>query len=69
MVEFCECGSIKINGKCSNKNCPEKRSRRKVWSIKGIVFDFGKPVTYTEAYISAEKILALQDEIKHELRK
>lgn len=26
MAEFCKCGSIMINGQCTNKNCTDKAS-------------------------------------------
>ncbi len=68
-MEYCSCGSIKFGIKCSNKNCPEMKSKRKGWLVKGIFLDFGLPVTYQEAYQSAERIISLQAEIRKELRK
>ncbi len=68
-MEYCSCGSIKSWGKCTNRNCPAKGSKRKGWLVKGIFLDFGSPVTYQEAYKSAERIISLQAEIQKELRK
>lgn len=69
MIEFCECGSIMRGGKCTNKNCPAKGTKRKGWLVGGAFLDFGQPVTYAEASVSADKIKKLQEEIRHELRR
>jgi hypothetical protein len=55
-MEFCKCGSMKKNGKCSNNRCPEKDQKRKDWVAGGIVMDFKKPVTYEEALGLAERM-------------
>ena len=69
MIEFCGCESLKRNSKCSNKNCPETKSKKKVWVVSGNLLDFGKPVTGPEAVAAAAKIKELQEEIQHELRR
>jgi hypothetical protein len=69
MAVFCKCGSLKSGGKCTNKNCPEMGSKRRVWLINGEVLDFRKPVTHEEAVKSGARIKELQEEIRIELRK
>lgn len=68
MADFCGCGSIKRNGKCSNKNCTELRTKKRVWVIEGQMLEFGNAVTGPEAAASAAKIMKLQEEIQRELR-
>jgi hypothetical protein len=35
MAEFCKCGSIKIKGNCTNKNCGQHESKaRKIERLK-----------------------------------
>ncbi len=68
MINYCKCGSLKYGEKCSNKNCPEMKSRRRKWLVKGEFLTFGCPVTYEEASIAADNIKILQEEIKKELR-
>lgn len=55
-MEFCKCGSMRINGKCSNEHCPDKSDKHKDWVIDGRVMDFKKPVTYDEASGLAKKL-------------
>ncbi|MCX8128862.1 MAG: hypothetical protein N3I35_02035 [Clostridia bacterium] len=55
-MDFCKCGSMKKNGKCSNQHCPEKNQKRKDWVAGGMVMDFKKPVSYEEALKLAEKL-------------
>jgi len=67
MLEFCECGSLKLGGKCSNKYCPVKGIKRKVWMIHGECFSFKKPIGYGQAEKSALRIADLRLEIQKEL--
>ncbi len=69
MIEFCGCGSLKRYGKCTNINCTEKKTKKKVWVIEGQLLEFGNAVTGHEAAESAAKIMKLQEEIQHELRR
>lgn len=55
-MDFCKCGSMMINEKCSNVHCPEKNQKRKDWTVGGMALDFKKPVTYEEAASLAEKL-------------
>lgn len=55
-MDFCKCGSIKINGECSNEHCPEKDQKRKDWVTGGMAMDFKKPVSYEEATVLARKL-------------
>ena len=55
-MNFCKCGSIIINEKCSNEHCPEKGQKRKGWIVKGVPMDFKKPVSYEEAFKLAERL-------------
>ena len=55
-MNFCKCGSLKKNDKCSNVHCPEKTQKRKDWVIGGQVMDFKKPVTYEDAAGLAERL-------------
>jgi hypothetical protein len=48
-MEFCKCGSIQINEKCSNEHCPFKNQKLKDWVIDGRSMDFKNPVSYKEA--------------------
>ncbi len=48
-MDFCKCGSIEINGKCSNDHCPSKNLKHKDWVIDGRAVDFNKPVSCEEA--------------------
>lgn len=55
-MDFCKCGSILINGKCSNKHCPGNNQKHKDWVISGRKMDFKKPVSYEEAADMARKL-------------
>lgn len=55
-MEFCKCGSIKVEGKCSNARCPGKDQKRKDWVVGGMAMDFKRPVSYEEAAGLAAKI-------------
>jgi hypothetical protein len=48
-MEFCKCGSIRVNGKCSNVHCPNNTQKHKDWVIDGRKMDFKKPVSYDDA--------------------
>lgn len=68
MVTFCECGSIKEKSICTNRYCPVKGNKRKVWVINGDTLIFKNPVTYIRAAAAGENIKKLQEQIKDELR-
>ena len=55
-MEFCKCGSIILNSKCTNEHCPEKNQKRRDWIVGGIPVDFKRPVTYKEAAELSERI-------------
>lgn len=55
-MEFCKCGSIKKENKCTNIHCPESGQKRKDWVVGGMAMDFKKPVTYDEAYGLAKRM-------------
>lgn len=55
-MEFCKCGSVKKNEKCTNVHCPEKNQKRKNWIAGGMAMDFKKPVTFEEAAGLAERL-------------
>jgi hypothetical protein len=55
-MDFCICGSMKKEGKCTNKHCLEKNDKCKNWVAGGRSMNFIKPVTYEEAANQAEKI-------------
>jgi len=55
-MDFCRCGSIIKNEKCSNEHCTEKHQKRKDWIAGGMAMDFKKPVTYEEAAGLAERL-------------
>ncbi len=48
-MNFCKCGSILKNEKCSNEHCPSKNKKLKDWVVEGRAMDFKKPVSYEEA--------------------
>lgn len=48
-MDFCKCGSIIINSKCSNVHCPEKNQKCKGWVVGGRALDFKKPVSFDAA--------------------
>ncbi len=55
-MNFCKCGSIEINGKCSNEHCPYKSTKNKDWVIDGRVINFKKSVTYEDAVGVARRL-------------
>lgn len=55
-MDFCKCGSIIINDKCSNEHCTHSGQKRKDWVIGGVPMDFKKPVSYDEASKLAKRI-------------
>ncbi|MDP4117553.1 MAG: hypothetical protein Q8903_15575 [Bacteroidota bacterium] len=62
-MDFCKCGSIKINGKCSNAHCSEKNQKRKDWVVGGMAMDFKKPVSYEEASQLAERLKSTENNL------
>lgn len=64
-MDFCKCGSLIVNGSCSNKRCRERgdTDKRKGWYIDGQFLDFNKPVTYEEALKSANKLKQVADKL------
>lgn len=55
-MNFCKCGSIVLNGKCTNNHCPEKNQKRKDWVAGGLAMEFKKPVSYEKATELAYKL-------------
>lgn len=55
-MDFCKCGSILINGKCSNEHCPINSQKHKGWVIDGRAMEFKKPVSYEEAADLARRL-------------
>jgi hypothetical protein len=49
MAEFCPCGSLKVNGVCSNRKCPHKTSMAREWIVDGTLYYFKRSLTYAEA--------------------
>lgn len=49
VIEFCQCGSIKINGECTNKRCPALNRKSNKWIIKGVEYQFREKVTNEQA--------------------
>jgi hypothetical protein len=66
-MDFCECGSLKLRDKCTNRNCPVKGTKRKLWLIEGEPLVFSKPVTFEYASKAGNRIKLLKDEIRKEL--
>lgn len=62
-MNFCKCGSIIVNGKCTNEHCPEKDQKLKDWVIEGRNMDFKKPVTYEEAANLARRLKAKKKKV------
>lgn len=48
-MDFCKCGSIIINEKCTNAHCPVENQKCKGWIVDGTSVNFKKPVSYEEA--------------------
>lgn len=59
-MDYCKCGSVLVDGKCSNERCPSKSKKHKDWVIYGRSMDFKKPVSYEDAAVLARK-LNMQD--------
>lgn len=57
-MDFCKCGSIRINEKCSNEHCPSKSQKLKDWVAEGRAMDFKRPVSYEEAANLARRLNA-----------
>lgn len=55
-MDFCICGSIKKDGKCTNNHCHKKNDKCKNWVAGGRAINFIKPVTYEEAANYVEKV-------------
>jgi len=55
-MDFCKCGSIRINEECSNAHCPSKSKKHKDWVVNGRTMDFKKPVSYVEATEFARRL-------------
>ena len=55
-MDFCKCGSILINDKCSNAHCPSKTKKLKGWVIEGQTMDFKKAVSYEDAAKFAKRL-------------
>ena len=55
-MDFCKCGSILINEKCTNEHCPSKSQKHKDWVIDGRAMDFKKAVSYEEAAKLAKRL-------------
>lgn len=55
-MDFCKCGSIFINDKCTNQRCPSKSQKSKNWVIDGRGMDFTKPLSYEEAAGQAKRL-------------
>lgn len=66
-MNYCSCGSLILNGKCTNRLCPEKNSKHKGWMIEGIAMDFRKPVSYDEAADTAKKLKKIKLDFEKEL--
>ena len=48
-MDFCKCGSIMTNGKCTNEHCPGKNQKCKAWVVDGVAMNFKKVVLYKDA--------------------
>ncbi len=57
-MDFCRCGSIIINEKCSNAHCPDKNQKCKDWVVGGRALDFKKPVSFDAADSIARRMNA-----------
>lgn len=62
-MDFCKCGSVMKNGKCSNDHCPGKNQKCKDWVVGGAAMNFKKPVSYEEAADLARRINAKENNI------
>jgi len=48
-MDFCKCGSIIINEKCTNAHCQEENQKCKSWIVDGTAIKFKKAISYEEA--------------------
>jgi len=48
-MDFCKCGSVIINEKCTNTHCPEENQKCKGWIVDGTSMNFKKAVSFDEA--------------------
>lgn len=55
-MDFCKCGSIIINGKCTNAHCLEDNQKSKSWIVDGASINFKKAVSYEEASEIAKRL-------------
>lgn len=55
MAEFCQCGSLKINGNCTNKKCPFSSSDAAVRIRRPAAGTSGRSVKNTVSKTSAPK--------------
>lgn len=54
-MDFCKCGSIIKNEKCSNNHCREKNEKCTSWVAGGRSMNFKKAITFEEASNIIEK--------------
>ena len=55
-MDFCKCGSIIKNDKCTNEHCPEQNQKSKGWIVDGTSINFKKAVSFEEASGIVKKI-------------
>jgi len=48
-IQYCRCGSIIDNGKCTRLKCPFRPAKYRMWVINNRYLEFDKPVTLEEA--------------------
>lgn len=48
-IQYCKCGSIIENGKCTWLKCPFSPAKYCMWVINGRFLEFQKPVTLSKA--------------------
>jgi hypothetical protein len=48
-MQFCECGSIIQDGRCTNRRCVSRDERLTSWLIDGVLWRFKVPLTLAEA--------------------
>lgn len=69
MAEYCSCGSLKVQGVCSNCRCPEINSKSHKWIIEGTEVLFKELVTYQEACdIAIDKVKLMSATIRPQSR-
>ena len=65
MADYCKsCGSLIIDGKCSNRKCPAENNKSKIWEIYGMKLEFVKPVTFQTARNKYNKIKNRREQIE-----